>query len=94
MLLCSVISYWKMSKCGKNISDTFGCCLVFQLFLNLPCAHSGKFLKPRMVWPSHACMKSRKSSFIHFILDSIWGTSGTLLLYFATEGSHYCEAYS
>ena len=40
----------------------------------------------------HACMQSRKSLFIHTILGSIWGTSGTLLLHFATYGSHYCEA--
>ena len=41
-----------------------------------------------------ACMQSGKSLFIHFILGDKWGTSGTLILYFATQGSHYCEATS
>ena len=45
-----------------------------------------------MMWPVHACRQSRKSLFIHIILGSMWGTSGTLLLYFATNESHYREA--
>ena len=51
---------------------------------NLPWAHSGQFHKPRMMWPVHASMQSRKSLFIHIILGSTCVTSGTLLLYFAT----------
>ena len=32
-----------------------------------------------MMWPAHACRVGIKSLFIHLILDSMWGTSGTVL---------------
>ena len=46
---------------------------------NLPSAHSGKLHKLRMMWPVYACMQSRKVLFLHVILCSTWGTSGTLV---------------